>query len=121
MARYVRLPDESTVAEAAIVVIDAYQGQGIGSLLMAALSKRAADCGLEYFRAYVLVENRGVIEVLRALGASELPAEDGVLQMDVPVYPDPQNLPTDPELKRVRRAWHAIETAKEGDCKENTE
>jgi GNAT superfamily N-acetyltransferase len=116
VARYVRLPEEPTVAEAAVVVIDNYQGQGIGSLLMAALSMRAADCGLEAFRSYVLLENSGVVELLRALGASESPVEEGVLQMDVPVYPRSEDLPTDPEVDRMRWAWHAIETAPEGRC-----
>jgi len=35
--RYVRLPDRPSIAEAAVVVIDEYQQQGIGSMLIAAL------------------------------------------------------------------------------------
>lgn len=116
VARYVRLPDEPAVAEAAIVVIDAYQGRGIGSLLTAALSKRAAECGLEHLRGYVLVENTGVVEVLRTLGAAESPVEAGVLQLDVPIYPDWDDLPDDPRLERVRWAWRTIESAEEGEC-----
>ena len=116
VARYVRLPDEPTVAEAAIVVLDAYQGRGIGSLLMAALSKRAADCSLEHFRAYVLVQNRPIVERLRALGASESPAQDGVLQFDIPVYTCGDDLPERSGLERMRWAWHAVATATTGNC-----
>lgn len=116
VARYVRLPKEPTVAEAAIIVVDAYQGQGIGSLLMAALSKRAAECGLERLRGYVLVENIGVVEVLRALSAAESPVEDGVLQLDVPIYLGKDDLPDASGLERLRWAWHTIATAKTGNC-----
>ncbi len=116
VARYVRLSEEPTVAEAAVVVIDAYQGRGIGSLLMAALSKRAAECGLERFRGYVLMENTGVVQGLRALGAAESPVEGGILQLDVPIYPTRDDLPEDSALQRVRWAWRAIEAAGKGDC-----
>lgn len=119
VARYVRLPDTPAMAEAAIVVIDAYQGRGIGSL--AALSKRAAECGLERFRGYVLVENTGVVEVLRALGAAESPVEDGVLQLDVPIYSGRDDLPEAPELERIRWAWRTIESAAAGSCQDEQE
>lgn len=116
VARYVRLPDAPSVAEAAVIVVDAYQRRGIGSLLLAALSKRAAECELEHFRSYVLAENTGVIEVLRALGAIKSQAQDGVLQLDVPIYSRHQNLPARPELERIRWAWRTIERAEAGDC-----
>ena len=116
IARYVRLPDDPTRAEAAIVVIDAYQGRGIGSLLLAALNTRAAQCGVEYFRSYVLVDNRGVVKVLRALGAIEAPVQEGILQLDVPVYAGPEDVPAAPALDRLRWAWRALDAATEGRC-----
>lgn len=116
IARYVRLPDDPTRAEAAIVVIDAYQGQGIGSLLLAALSMRAAECGLEYFRSYVLADNRSVVEVLRTLGATETSVEEGILQLDVPVYSRREDVPEASALDRLRWAWGVIEAAGQGRC-----
>lgn len=116
VARYVRLSEEPSVAEAAIVVIDAYQGQGIGSLLLAALSKRAAAHDLEDFRGYVLVENTGVIGVLEALGASESPVQGGVLQLDVPVIAHREDLPDAQGLKKVRWAWATVSSAPQGTC-----
>ena len=121
VARYVRLPDEPTVAEAAVVVIDAYQRQGIGSLLLAALSKRAADCGLKTFRGYVLRNNSGVLDVLRALGASEASSKDGVLELDIPVVGRLEALPDRPELKRLRWAWSTLAAAEVGECAGGTE
>lgn len=116
VARYVRLPDEPTVAEVAITVIDDYQRRGIGSLLLAALSQYAASHGVEYFRGFVLADNRDFLSFLDALGACREETHDAVRQLDVPVYPRGAPLPDHPDLDRARWAWQAVDEAEVGDC-----
>jgi len=115
-ARYVRLPDEPTVAEAAVVVLDAYQQQGIGSMLIAALSRYAGDHGIDTFRGFVLAENRAFLEYLRCLGTHHERAHNGVLQIDVPVYTRVDQIPDSHKLERARWAWRKVDEAQIGDC-----
>lgn len=115
-ARYVRLAEQPSVAEAAVVVVDAYQQRGVGSLLLAALSRVAADRGVVRFRGYVLADNRAFLTYLRALGAVNEKAHDGVIQLDVPVYAREAALPKAPETERARWAWRTLADAPVGDC-----
>jgi GNAT superfamily N-acetyltransferase len=115
-ARYVRLPEAPTVAEAAVVVIDAYQRQGIGSMLLACLSRYAADHGVEWFRGFVLAENQEFLRFLRTLGGVNEQVHEGVIQLDVPVYVRADNLPEQPGTGRARRAWRMIDEAEIADC-----
>lgn len=116
IARCVRLVKSPSIAEAAIVVIDAYQGKGIGSMLMSAISKYAGAQGIESFRGYVLAENTGVLRYLRALGASGEHTRDGVVQIDVPVYTRSGDLPTGTATERARWAWRQVEAAEHTEC-----
>jgi GNAT superfamily N-acetyltransferase len=117
-ARYVRLAEQPSVAEAAVVVLDAYQRRGIGSLLIAALSRYAAGHGIECFRGFVLAENRPFLAFLRNLGAFDERAHDGVMQIDVPVYDRAEALPDGPEIARARWAWRTLDEARVGECDE---
>jgi GNAT superfamily N-acetyltransferase len=72
VARYVRAAAGSPVAEAAITVIDDWQGRGLGRRLLERLAARAREEGVEQFSALVKVENAAALEVLRGLGPSEL-------------------------------------------------
>lgn len=69
VSRYVQLPDEPEVAETALTIIDDYQGRGLGTLLLAALRDVALENGITRFRAYVLMENIGMLALLRRFGA----------------------------------------------------
>lgn len=62
VARYDRLP-ETTVAEVAFVVADAYQHQGIGTILLRQLVHAARDQGITTFIAQTLVDNRDMLHV----------------------------------------------------------
>jgi len=93
LARYTRLPDEPSVAEAAIAVRDSHQRLGLGTLLLGALARSAATNGVERFRAYVLEDNRPMLRILEGLGAQQCPAEPGLVCMEVPVATDPDGLP----------------------------
>ncbi|MBE3598609.1 MAG: GNAT family N-acetyltransferase [Limnochordaceae bacterium] len=85
VGNYVALPGRNT-AEVAFVVDDAFQGRGIGTLLLERLAGMAAGSGLVGFEAEVLFENRPMVEVFRESGFQVRQALDGgVLHIQFPV------------------------------------
>ena len=109
VARYIRLPDAPTVAEAAVLVIDAYHRRGIGSILLMALSRYACEHGIETFRGYVLRENDAFLTYLRTIGATSSFLGEGMVQVDVPVMCTANDLPDTPEAERARWAWRIVD------------
>jgi GNAT superfamily N-acetyltransferase len=69
VARFVRLANEPTVAEAAVTVIDDQQGKGLGHLLAVTLAEAARERGIQHFRAEVLKSNVPVRQMLVDIGA----------------------------------------------------
>lgn len=69
VARYIRDPADPSVAEAAVVVIDDFQGRGLGSLLLHTLGAVALENRITRFRAYFLADNVIVRTLLERLGA----------------------------------------------------
>ncbi|MCV7212073.1 GNAT family N-acetyltransferase [Mycolicibacterium canariasense] len=67
--RFVRLGQDSTTAEVAFIVGDAYQGRGIGTFLMDALAVAARAGGVTAFTARVLSENYPMRAILDRAGA----------------------------------------------------
>ena len=63
-------------AEMAFVVIDAWQGRGVGSILMRHLVKIASDSGLKELTAEVLPENTAMIKVFGKFGFSPAARRD---------------------------------------------
>jgi RimJ/RimL family protein N-acetyltransferase len=55
-------------AEIAFVVVDAYQGQGIGTILMRHLSVLARNAGLKELVAEVLPENTAMLKLFKKFG-----------------------------------------------------
>jgi RimJ/RimL family protein N-acetyltransferase len=70
VARYVRLQHRPDVAELAAVVIDEWQGRGVGRTLVHALVDRARENGVERFSALVSSENDPVNGWLKGVGAT---------------------------------------------------
>lgn len=101
VARYVRLVEQPTVAEAAITVVDDYQGRGLGTVLLGVLARHARDNGIRWFRNYVLAENEAMIALLDDLGATSRPEGDGVHRIDLPI-PDPDQVPDTPAGRTLR-------------------
>ncbi|GAB4403898.1 MAG: hypothetical protein OHK0039_03630 [Bacteroidia bacterium] len=72
----IRLAAEPTRADIALTVIDAYQRQGIGSLLLALLYAQAPAHGISTFSAQMLEANYALVRDLRHLGAATHFADD---------------------------------------------
>jgi GNAT superfamily N-acetyltransferase len=95
VARYVRLPDDPTVAEAAVTVLDDYQGRGVGTILLRLLAGSALEHGIRSFRGYVLAANDPMVDILHDLGAT-VANEGSLLRVDVPIPATPDELPDTP-------------------------
>ncbi len=69
VGRFVSLPDREGTAEFAIVVGDAYQGQGLGRALAVALADAARARGVRRFAATVLSDNHAIHRLLQTIGS----------------------------------------------------
>jgi protein lysine acetyltransferase len=96
-ARFVRDDDDPTIAEIAFTVADAYQGRGIGSFLMAALSVAARVDGVEKFSGRVLSDNLPMRAIMDHYGAFWERDDVGVVTTVIDV-PDPRDLPLGKKL-----------------------
>jgi protein lysine acetyltransferase len=105
-ARFVRDQDDRTIAEIAFTVGDAYQGRGIGSFLIGALSIAAKVVGVERFTARMLSENAPMRAIMDRYGAVWEREDVGVINTVIDV-PDLRDLHMKRELadeiKRVAR------------------
>jgi RimJ/RimL family protein N-acetyltransferase len=88
--RFVRRADQPDTADAGVTVIDAWQGRGLGSALLALLSERALDAGIEYFTAEILADNRAMLALLPALGRVETDSLGPVVTARVEITEPPQ-------------------------------
>jgi RimJ/RimL family protein N-acetyltransferase len=88
--RFIRLPDQSDTAEVGVTVVDAWQGRGLGSALLARLSERALEAGIEYFTAEVLAENRTMLALLPSLGQVETESRGPVVTARVELAEPPR-------------------------------
>ena len=77
IARFVRERPGGPVAEAAVAVVDAYQGRGLGGVLLDHLVDRAAEVGVHEFSAELLVENRAMLALFARLGRMEVRHDSG--------------------------------------------
>lgn len=89
LARYVRLKKDPGLAEAAILVIDEYQGKGLGSLLYRELMSMAAENDIQHLINIVGKDNRGMLALLRKFGATQSAEHDNVYEF---IIDPPSNL-----------------------------
>ncbi len=72
MARFVRSPEDSSVAEFAIVVGDDWQGEGLGRELMGRLVDAAVTRGVRRFQATMLADNVAIQRLSERFAAGPL-------------------------------------------------
>ncbi len=102
VARYVRDKDRPAAAEAAVTVVDGWQGQGVGSFLLEALAGTAMANGIATFTAFVLSENEEMLDLFQRLGASlERRGEETLLEVPLPLT---ETRYRDSRLHRMLRA-----------------
>jgi len=91
IARFVRLPEDPTKAEAAVAVIDEMQHRGVGRLLLGQLIQAARAREVGTFVCHVLPSNEPVKSLLQALDAeATVRAEEGVLTYELTL---PEKMP----------------------------
>jgi ribosomal protein S18 acetylase RimI-like enzyme len=110
IARFIRTNEEPTMAEMALVVIDACQRRGLGTILLAVLYLMAEARGIQVLRAIVLGENTKMSNWLHNLGATGS-FERGEYRLDLTVHRDRALLPRTPSGEKFKRAIEAVQTA----------
>jgi protein lysine acetyltransferase len=103
LARFVRAADEPRTAEVAFIVADAYQGRGLGRLLLDALRESAVVDGITTFVATVLAENGPMTSLLLHRGAHVVDRDGPELRIRLEL--DEPGLPAvEPGFERALRA-----------------
>jgi RimJ/RimL family protein N-acetyltransferase len=82
-ARFVREPGRRDTAEVAVVVVDAWQGRGVGTALLTELTKRAREHGLRRYKAIVSADNHAVLEALAKLGGEATNSADDQIELEL--------------------------------------
>src|SRR3990172_986182 len=83
-AQYIRM--DAGRAELGMSVTDAYQGRGVGSILLGQMAQAALAEGVTTFVAEVLAENHRMINVFRGSGFPvTLRAEPGSIEVEFPI------------------------------------
>jgi RimJ/RimL family protein N-acetyltransferase len=104
VARYVRDPERPHAAEAAVIVVDAWQGRGLGGKLLRRLCARATENRIRVFTATLLAGNEAMLALLGQLGEVTLRRRDGAaIEIDVEL---PVELPTLEHALREAAAGH---------------
>jgi GNAT superfamily N-acetyltransferase len=77
VARYVRDDERPHIAEAALVVADAWQHRGLGGKLLRRLRDRAAANGIRRFSALLFADNEPMLKLFGRLGQVTVTSREG--------------------------------------------
>lgn len=89
IGRYHIDDNDPSVAEVAITIIDGYQGNGLGTIVMKKLISVALTNGITTFEGILESTNDGMLALIKKLdGFKVVSTEDGVLKMvgDLSIY-----------------------------------
>jgi RimJ/RimL family protein N-acetyltransferase len=94
VARFIRNPRERAQAEVAVTVIDSWQRQGLGTVLLRELARRAAQEGIRYFTAEILADNQPMLTLAHRLGPAEITHNGTTVSARIEVPAAPQQTAT---------------------------
>jgi GNAT superfamily N-acetyltransferase len=115
IARYIRDQRRPDAAEAAVTVVDRYQGHGIGTVLLEILTFAALDHGITTFVGTVLRDNDRMLSVLRNSGAHFEFEEPGVLHFAIDLPERAEELRHTSLYRVLRAVAEGQPAANEGD------
>lgn len=82
VARLVRVTKDGPIAELGIIIIDNYQGMGIGTVLLEAVFQRAREVGIKTITGLMDNSNTGMIALLKKFKMFEfIPAGEGLIEI----------------------------------------
>jgi GNAT superfamily N-acetyltransferase len=110
VARYVRLKEDPSAAEAAVAVADDYQGRGAGTILLQALGATALSNGITRFVGEALADNQPVHELLAYLGARVESSESGEVEFSI-------DLPQQESEMKGTAIYRTLRAAARGDIR----
>jgi GNAT superfamily N-acetyltransferase len=89
VARILREPGgRDDCAEAAVAVVDEWQGRGIGAILLGRIVDRARELGIERFRAVLRTDNRAMLSLFQRVGDVRVREREGnvtTIEVELPV------------------------------------
>ena len=92
VARFATDPSRKDRAEIALGVVDAWQFQGVGSILLDRLIELASRCGYQALGGASLAENAVISSMLRARCFTALTTSLGITDWDLHLCPTPPSL-----------------------------
>lgn len=104
VARFVRLREDPTVAEAAVAVADDLHNRGLGSLLLTVLARAAWERGIRSFRGEILAANEPMRKMLELVDARLTHVDGDTLAYDVPLGDAAEPASRESPIRRVFRA-----------------
>jgi GNAT superfamily N-acetyltransferase len=110
VGRFVRLEEDTSIAEGAVTVIDQHQRQGLGTILVCLLYLLAADLGIKTLRGTILPQNRFLIDWLHSLGGTT-EYRDGAIIVNVPVQKEFESLPQSPLAEKFLQTLEMVREA----------
>lgn len=83
LARYISQANDPARAEVAIIVIDEYQGRGLGKLLYLKLIDKALENGITSFNNIIMKDNRTMLHMLEQMGAQQISENEQVYELEL--------------------------------------
>jgi GNAT superfamily N-acetyltransferase len=115
VARMHRSDGDPAVAEAAVTVVDDWQGRGLGSLLLDRLTKRARELGVHHFEASLFTTNKAMLHMFERLGCMRSQREGlDVLAIDVALSVDEGDEALATALRSVAEGSAEVATSQPG-------
>ncbi len=83
LARYINQADKPDRAEAALTIIDEYQGRGLGTLLYRALMDEAFNNGIRTLNNVIMKDNRAMLHILEQMGAQQVSENEQAYELEL--------------------------------------